>query len=114
MSFEQNVQQWISIDNQQKSLNDKYKELRDKKQELTIQINEYVETKQLTNSIITISDGKLKFTNSKDTQQLTFKYLETCLCEIIKNETHVKKIIEYVKNKREIKIVPEIRRFYTN
>lgn len=114
MSFEQNIQQWIAIDNQMKIINDKHKELRDKKQSLSNQINSYVETKQLSNSTINISDGKLKFINVKDTQQLTFKYLETCLGEIIKNEEQVKKIIEYVKNKREIKSVPEIKRFYSN
>jgi hypothetical protein len=114
MSFEQNIQQWIAIDNQMKIINDKHKELRDKKQSLSNQINSYVETKQLSNSTINISDGKLKFINVKDTQQLTFKYLETCLGEIIKNEEQVKKIIEYVKNKREIKSVPEIKRFYAN
>ena len=114
MSFEQNIQQWVAIDNQMKILNDKHKELRDKKHTLSNQINCYVETKQLANSTINIGDGKLKFINVKDTQQLTFKYLETCLGEIIKNEEQVKKIIEYVKNKREIKSVPEIKRFYTN
>jgi hypothetical protein len=50
----------------------------------------------------------------KDTQQLTFKHLETCLSEIIKNEEQVKKIIEYVKNKREVNYVPEIKRIYNN
>ena len=114
MSFEQNIQQWIAIDNQMKIMNDRHKELRDKKQIVSNQINNYIETKQLANSTIAISDGKLKFINVKDTQQLTFKYLETCLGEIIKNEEQVKKIIEYVKNKREIKSVPEIKRFYTN
>ena len=31
------------------------------------------------------------------TQQLTFKYLEICLSEIIKNEDQVNKIVDYVK-----------------
>ena len=31
MSFEQQIQQWVAIDNQMKILNDKLKELRDKK-----------------------------------------------------------------------------------
>jgi hypothetical protein len=114
MSFEQNIQQWIAIDNQMKIINDKHKELRDKKQSLSNQINSYVETKQLSNSTINISDGKLKFINVKDTQQLTFKYLETCLGEIIKNEEQVKKIVDYIKNKREVKYVPEIKRLYHN
>jgi hypothetical protein len=42
---------------------------------------------------------------------LTYKYLETSLGEIIKNETQVKQIINYLKEKREIKLVSEIKRF---
>ncbi len=114
MSFEQNIQQWIHIDNQLKNLGDKVKELREQKHTLSQQINTHVETKQLTNASVKIGDGQLKFIQVKETQQLTFKYLETCLSEIIKNEDQVKQIIDYVKNKREVKYIPEIKRFYTN
>ena len=108
MSFEQHLQQWVHIDNQLKTLGDKVKELREQKNTLSQQINSHVETKQLTNASIKINDGQLKFIQVKETQQLTFKYLETCLSEIIKNEDQVKQIIDYVKNKREVKYIPEI------
>ena len=114
MSFEQQIQQWVTIDNQMKVLNDKMKELRDKKNTLSEQINTHIETSQLNNASVKISDGQLKFIKVKETQQLTFKYLETCLSEIIKNEEQVKKIVDYIKNKREVKYVPEIKRLYSN
>jgi hypothetical protein len=114
MSFEQNLQQWVSIDNQMKILSDRMKELRDKKNTITENIIVHVETEKLNNTTIKISDGQLKFVTVKDTQQLTFKHLETCLSEIIKNEEQVKKIVEYVKNKRDVKYVPEIKRIYNN
>jgi hypothetical protein len=114
MSFEQQVQQWVTIDNQMKLLNDRMKELRDKKNTLSENINEHIETSNLSNSSLKLSDGQLKFIKVKDTQQLTFKYLETCLHEIIKNEEQVSKIVEYVKNKREVKYVSEIKRLYSN
>ena len=114
MSFEQQVQQWVTIDNQMKLLNDRMKELRDKKNTLSDNINEHIENSNLSNSSVKLSDGQLKFVKVKDTQQLTFKYLETCLREIIKNEEQVTKIVDYVKNKREVKYVPEIKRLYTN
>lgn len=114
MSFEQQIQQWITIDNQMKQLTDKIKELRDKKTTLNDAIFNHVENSNLSNSTVQISDGKLKFIKIKDTQQLTFKYLETCLHEIIKNEEQVNKIVEYIKNKRDVKYVPEIKRFYNN
>ena len=112
MSFEQQIQQWVSIDNQMKQLSDKMKELREKKNDLNDVIFRQVETSNLSNSSIQISDGKLKFHQTKETQPLTFKYLESCLREIIKNEDQVNKIVEYIKNKREIKYVPEIKRLY--
>jgi vacuolar-type H+-ATPase subunit H len=114
MNFEQNIQQWVAIDNQIKHLNEKMKELREKKNIVSENIHKYVEDSDIANSSVKISDGQLKFVQVKETQPLTFKYLETCLSEIIKNEEQVKKIVEYVKNKRESKYVPEIKRLYNN
>lgn len=112
MSFEQQIQQWVSIDNQLKTLTDKVKELRDQKNTLSENINTHIENTELQNATVKISDGKLKFVQLKETQPLTFKYLETCLHEIIKSEEQVDKIMEYIKNKREVKYVNEIKRFY--
>ena len=114
MSFEQNIQKWVSIDNQIKNLNEKMKELRDQKTELSDNITTYVEKNNLSKATIQISDGKLKFANTKVQTPLTFKYLEKTLGEVINNETQVKQIIEYLKEKREYKIVPEIKRFSNN
>jgi len=114
MEFKEQIQQWVTIDNQLKIIGERMKELRDKKNEITDQINAYIETSELSNSVVKINDGQLKFIKVKETQPLTFKYLETCLSEIIKNEEQVKKIIEYVKNKREITYVSEIKRSYNN
>ena len=111
MSFEQNIQQWISIDNQMKTLNDKMKELRGQKNNLKENINTYTESNNI-NPTIKIKDGQLRFVQVKDTQQLTFKYLETCLNNIIKNEEQVSRIIEYVRNNREVTYVAEIKRIY--
>lgn len=114
MSFEQQIQQWVSIDNQLKTLTDKVKELREQKNTLSENINAHIENTELQNATVKISDGKLKFVQLKETQPLTFKYLETCLREIIKSEEQVDKIMEYIKNKREVKYVNEIKRFYNS
>jgi predicted transcriptional regulator len=114
MSFENQIQQWVQIDNQLKSVNEKVKELREKKNSISEKINNHIEENQLNKAVVKISDGQLKFVKIKETQPLTFKYLETCLSEIIKNEEQVKKIVEYIKNKREVKYIPEIKRFYYN
>ena len=97
-----------------RQLTDQIKNLRERKNTLNDAIFNHVENSNLTNTAIQISDGKIKFIKTKDTQVLTFKYLETCLHEIIKNDDQVNKIIEYVKNKRDVKYVAEIKRFYNN
>lgn len=114
MSFEQHLQQWVTIDNQMKVLNDRIKELRDKKNTISQTMNTHIETNNLINTSVQLNDGQLRFVNVKETQPLTFKYLETCLREIIKNEDQVNKIVEYIKNKREVNYVPEIKRLYKN
>ena len=112
MSFPEQIKQWVAIDNQMKVLSERMKELRETKASLSEQINSYVETEELKE--VKISDGQLKFVKTKETQPLTFKYLETCLKEIISNEEQVEKIIDYVKSKREVKVVADIKRISNN
>jgi len=114
MEFEKQIQEWVLLDNQMKLLNARLKDIRDNKNNIANKINSHIETNELFNSSIKISDGQIRFVKVKETQILTFKYLETCLSEIIKNEDQVRKIIEYIKNKRDVKYVSDIKRFYSN
>jgi hypothetical protein len=114
MSFENQIAQWVSIDNQLKILNEKAKELREKRNTLTENITKYVSANDLSNATVQISDGRLKFTNTRVSEPLTFKYLERSLGEVIKNESQVTLIMNHLKEKRNIKTVPEIKRFSNN
>jgi len=114
MSFENQIQQWISLDNQLKQLNEKVKDLRDKRNNLEENITSYASENNLSNATVKISDGRLKFINTKVAEPLTFKYLEKTLGEVIKNESQVKLIMEHLKQKRAVKLVSEIKRFSNN
>jgi hypothetical protein len=114
MSFENKIQQWVSIDNQLKKINENVKELREKRNTLEQNITSYASSNNLSNTSIKISDGRLKFTTTRIPEPITFKYLEKTLSEIIKNESQIKIIMEQIKQKRDIKIVPEIKRFSNN
>lgn len=114
MSFESKIQQWVSLDNQLKQLNEKVKDLRDKRNDLEENITSYASENNLSNATVKISDGRLKFANTKVQEPLTFKYLERTLGEVIKNETQVRLIMEHLKDKRSFKMVPEIKRFSIN
>jgi len=111
MSFEQQVQQWVQLDNQIKTLNEKLKELRENKHTLTESLTKQAERNNVKHSPLQISDGKLKFVSVNTTNPLTFKYVEKCLGEIIQSKDQVVKIIDYLKKNREIKQVNDIRRF---
>jgi hypothetical protein len=114
MSFEEKIQQWVMLDNQQKILNEKIREIRDKKSDLGETIQDYVENNSLSNAVVQISDGKLKFVKTKVASPLTFKYLEKSLGEIIKNDRQVQQIMQYLKEKRDYKVIQEIKRFSSN
>jgi uncharacterized coiled-coil DUF342 family protein len=114
MSFEQNIQQWVSIDNQIKLLSDKMQQLREKKHELSENINSHIEKNDLKNATVQISDGRLRFVSTKVASPLTFRYVEKSLGEVIKDQNQVKRLVEYLKTNREIKIVQEIKRISKN
>ncbi len=114
MSFENDIKQWVQLDNQLKELNERTKVLREKRNSLEKNITTYATSNNLSNSTVQIGDGKLKFTNTRVPEPLTFKYLEKTLGEIITNESQVNLIMEHIKQKRAVKIIPEIKRYSNN
>ena len=113
-NLEKSIQSWVELDNELKKLNDTVKELRTRKNDVEDKIMGYVENNEMNNSVVNISDGKLKFCETKQTSPLTLGFLEKCLSEVIANQSQVKQIMDYIKSKRETKVVPEIKRYYNN
>ena len=112
MNFETKIKEWVSIDNEIKKQNELTKRLREKKNDLNHEINEYIENNQLNNAVIQISDGSLKYNSVKSTQPLTFKFVRECLTNCIENEDTIEQLMNYIKEKREIKEHYELKRFY--
>ena len=113
-NFEEQIQSWVSLDNQLKAYNEKIRELRQQRNSLSDNITSYIETNGLSNATVNISDGRLRFMNVKTPTPLTFKFVEQCLSDIISDEERVKQIINYIKEKREYKYSNEIKRSYIN
>jgi hypothetical protein len=111
-NLEKTIQTWVDLDNEIKRINEKVKDLRSRKNDVEDKIMTHVENNDMNNSFINITDGKLKFCETKQTAPLTLGFLEKCLGEVIANQGQVKQIVDYIKSKREIKTVPEIKRFY--
>ena len=110
--LEKTIKTWVDLDNELKRLNEKTKDIRMRKNDVEDKINTYVEDNDMNNSIVNIADGKLKFCEIKQTAPLTLGFLEKCLSEVIANQSQVTQIVNYIKSKRETKMVPEIKRYY--
>ena len=60
-NFQKNIQNWVTLDNQVKNLQQQIKVIRNNRNQLTSQIFTYAEKNNLENAVIQITDGKLKF-----------------------------------------------------
>ena len=112
MPFEENVKQWVLIDNTIKNMQAQLKQLKDKKNLVGDAINEYIETNSLTNAQINISDGRLKYHVARSTQPLTLKYIKDCLSACIASEDKVETLMDYIRSSRETREVTELKRYY--
>jgi hypothetical protein len=111
-NLDKSIQNWVELDNELKRLNEKVKDIRTRKNDIEDKLMTYVEDNNMNNSVVNISDGKIKFCETKQTSPLTLGFLEKCLSEVIANQSQVKQIVDYIKSKRETKMVPEIKRYY--
>ena len=111
MSFEENIKKWVALDNQLKTLTDRTKQLREEKNETEETIMTYIETNNLSNATVNITDGKLRFVSTKQTPPLTLKYVEECLNKCIGNTAQVKQIMQVIKESRDVKHSADIKRY---
>ena len=108
MTFEGGIKDWVILDNKIRLLNQELKEYRNEKKKLTERIYE-TNTNNYNN--IKISDGRLKFVNTKINNTLSYKFIKKCLEECINDENKIKEIINLMKERRDFKYVQEIKRF---
>jgi len=111
MSFESNIQKWVAIDNQIKVHNDKIKQLRDEKNALGAAARQQAESNGYKDSVIQITDGRLRFVETRVVDPLSFRYIDEALTNIIPNPESREKIIACLKENRGSKVVPEIKRY---
>ena len=110
--FTSQIKEWVQLDNRVKTLNEELKEIRSNRNQLTTSIYEYATENNLDHAVIQISDGKLKFQNTRVPQSLTMKFVKECLEECLGNQVNVDEIIQFIKDKREVKYTNDIKSFY--
>jgi hypothetical protein len=111
MSFDDNIRNWVVLDNKIKLMNEQLRDMRAERTDICVDLHDYAKENNLEQHVIQITDGKLKFANNKLTAPITLKYLEKCLSDIIADSDKVSQIIEYIKTNREIKYSSEIKRY---
>lgn len=112
--FSTKVKRWVLLDSQLKIINEKAKVIREEKNNLNNEICELLQKSGNAHRKIIIHDGNLKIHEKKDYSPLTFTFLEEHLGKIINDPNQIQDVIEYLKQKREIKINNELKRTYKN
>lgn len=108
------MKQWITIDNQIRSENQTLKSLRIERSKLTQTACSIIKTNSWETKKIEAPDSKIMFVNKKEYPPLTFSFLEKHLAEIIPEPENVNMIITHLKNKREPKVTPDLKRLLNN
>tara|TARA_B100001093_G_C26825241_1_gene1013720 strand:- start:2052 stop:2402 length:351 start_codon:yes stop_codon:yes gene_type:complete len=112
MSFEENIRNWIKTDNEIKEKQNNIKHLRIEREKYNENILEYIKENNLANATIKIGDGKLRFIETNYPQPLTYKLICESLCEYFEDDEElVKELMIYIKSRRTIKTVQEIKRY---
>ena len=112
--FSDMIRKWTVADTQIRSLNSQLRDLRSSRDALTTNVCDYMKSHGLNNRKIEISDSVLSYYEKTETSSLSYTYLEKKLAEIIPEKEQVEYIIKYLKDNRETKNIPDLRRVYRN
>lgn len=125
MSIQDNVKDWVTVDNRIKSLSEQLKDLRNTKKAYEDNMVMWANSntaddgsgRPVQRPVIRISDGKLRFVETRQTAPLSLKYVEQRLKILLENSTPnasemVALIMKDLKDHRETKVVQEVKRVY--
>ena len=112
-NFEDQIKRWVVLDNQVRVLAEQTKTLKKEKDTTESFLLDYADSHQLSNATVNISDGRLRFVTTKQTGALTLGYIEKCLrkCLPEPKEALTQQIMKVIKEDREVKEVPDIKRY---
>jgi hypothetical protein len=111
-SFEDNVRQWTVLDTKIRLANSQLREMRATRDDLSKTVCEHMKQTGIDKRKIEIADSKIEVFEKKEYSSLTMSYLEKCLSTIIQEPESVKHILQYIKDKREIKKSVDLKRTF--
>ena len=106
------IKRWVQLDTQLKVINERTKLMRDERGRLSGEICMDLNSAGISKQKIILPDGDLKVYEKKDYSPLTFGFLEQHLGIIMSDPQQVSYVIDYLKQKREIKCSNDLKRTY--
>ena len=106
-NFTENIKKWVLLERKLCSIKEEYnlkiKEYKNAKIKLEKGLTDYMQQNELTDSIIKLPDGKIKYTETNIPQPITYKFLFEIFKDLYKDDEKANEIITYIKQKRETK-----------
>ena len=99
LDFKENVKEWITLDDDIKTLNNALKERKKKKQELTPKVLDFMNEYEVHD--VKTTDGQLKFSKSLTSKPLNKKYLISRLGDFFKDYNKGEKAVEFLYENRD-------------
>tara|TARA_B110001469_G_C9635679_1_gene318727 strand:+ start:1127 stop:1495 length:369 start_codon:yes stop_codon:yes gene_type:complete len=106
--FKQDIQNWLSVDDQIKILQNKIKTLKQNKKELEPKITLFMVHNNIKD--INTDSGKLKCSEKCTKSGLSSKHIRTNLSNVLADENLIEKAMDSILNNRTIKKTYEIRK----
>ena len=108
----QSLKKWVILDKQLQYVNTKTRQIRESKSRLTKELCEFVRANpSLGNKTVELDDGELRFVEKREYTPLSFSYIKDCLDKVIASPADVDRIVQYIKDNREVRVSRDIRRF---
>lgn len=104
----QHIKEWITVDEEIKSLQKELKTRKEKQKNLTKELMDVMKTNEI--DCFDLNDGKLVYTKSKTKQTINKKYLISTLIKCLEDPKDAEKVTEFILENREEKIRENIRR----
>ena len=115
--FKDDIKKWVEYDNTIYRYKLKMDQLKKEKEKYELERNKiqdnvlnYMESNKLESNEIIISDGKIKYYNSKSSTSISRKFIEQRLSLYFKNENKAKDAAEFIYSGREISYTPVLKR----
>ena len=84
--FTEDIKKWVILEKKISSVKEEYnlklKDYKEKKDSLENQLTKFMKDNELTDSIIKLPDGKIKYNETNIAQPITYKFLKEIFTEL--------------------------------